>query len=321
MRDKRSAQPSDDVKAESAAWLARLRADDRSPEDERAFRDWLAAEPSHSAAFEAVSATWELSSGLSRDLRGCCHPKSAGNRREVLAGLGALSLAFGAFAVMRSAQARVYQTDVGEQKHIALDDGSHVLLDTDTRIRVNFSKSLRAAELLYGRANFRVVADTGRPFIVCAADRKIVTAVSDLDVRKDHGAISVVLIKGSATLEPVTPGGRTEVLHSGQQVFADKTRAWHLGAPNIASLVAWQTGHAIFENEKLADAVYEMNRYSTDKLLIENAAIAGLRVSGVYFVGDNVAFANAISKLLPVKMHRDGNRVYLSSSSGHLIQG
>ena len=37
---------------EAAIWLARLRADDRSTEDERAFRAWLMADPRHAAAFE-----------------------------------------------------------------------------------------------------------------------------------------------------------------------------------------------------------------------------------------------------------------------------
>ena len=64
-----------------------------------------------------------------------------------------------------------------------------------------------------------------------------------------------------------------------------------------------------------------MNRYSTDKLEIEDPTIANLRVSGVYYVGDNAAFASSVSKLLPVKMRRNANHVYLSADSARLIQG
>jgi transmembrane sensor len=46
------------VRAEAAAWLARLRADDRQIADEAAFRDWLDASPVHAAAFEAVDRMW-----------------------------------------------------------------------------------------------------------------------------------------------------------------------------------------------------------------------------------------------------------------------
>jgi transmembrane sensor len=44
---------------EASIWLARLRADDRSLEDERAFRAWLMADPRHAAAFEAVNGVWD----------------------------------------------------------------------------------------------------------------------------------------------------------------------------------------------------------------------------------------------------------------------
>jgi ferric-dicitrate binding protein FerR (iron transport regulator) len=49
---------------EAADWLARLRADDRSPKDEAAFRAWLNADPGNAVAFEAVNAIWESAGAL-----------------------------------------------------------------------------------------------------------------------------------------------------------------------------------------------------------------------------------------------------------------
>ncbi len=54
---------------EAADWLARLRADDRTPEDEAAFRAWLDADPGNADAFEAVNTIWESVGALSRELR------------------------------------------------------------------------------------------------------------------------------------------------------------------------------------------------------------------------------------------------------------
>ena len=48
----------DAIRAEAAAWLARLRADDRNIADEAAFRAWLDASPVHAAALEAVDRMW-----------------------------------------------------------------------------------------------------------------------------------------------------------------------------------------------------------------------------------------------------------------------
>lgn len=309
------------VKAEAAAWLARLRADDRSLADERAFQKWLADDPAHTTAFEAVSSIWDIAGGLPRDLRGYEVRPRVSHRRQVLAGLGVLVVSGGTFSVWRSAQARVYQTDVGEQKHLALDDGSQVFLDTNTRIKVKFDDTVRAAELVYGRANFNVTPDPNRLFIVSAADRKVVAAASDFDIRRENGIVSVLLIKGSASLQTAAPAGQARIMRSGERLVTGRLETTRLDRPNLGPLLAWKTGRAIFENDRLSDAVYEMNRYSTDRLQIEDTAIADMRVSGVYYVGDNIAFANSISKLLPVKIRRNGNRVYLSADPARLVQG
>ncbi len=309
-----------EMKAEAAAWMARLRADDRGVADECAFQEWLAAAPAHGAAFETVSSIWEAAGGLPHDLRGPNGRAPVKHRRQVLAGMGALIVSGGAFSAWRSAQAGTYQTEVGEQKHLALEDGSHVFLDTDTRIKVKFDDKVRAAELLYGRANFCVTHDPSRLFIVSAADRKIVAAASEFDVRHENGLVSVLLIKGSASLRSVAPGAHTQVMHDGERLVAEKS-AIRLDKPSLAPLQAWKTGRAIFDNDRLCDAVREMNRYSTDTLEIEDAAIAGMRISGIYYVGDNVVFANSVSKLLPVKVRRDGNHVYMRADSARLIQG
>ena len=55
----------------------------------------------------------------------------------------------------------------------------------------------------------------------------------------------------------------------------------------------------MFDKEELAQAVEEMNRYSTAKLAVD-PSVAGLKVSGVYRVGDNAAFARSLTKLLPI---------------------
>jgi transmembrane sensor len=310
-----------EVKAEAAAWLARLRADDRTPADEEAFQAWLAAAPAHTAAFEAVSSVWDIAGGLPRDLRGYKRQPMVSDRRQILAGLGVLVVAGGTFSAWRSAQARVYQTDVGEQKHVVLEDGSQVFLDTNTRINVKIDDTVRNAELMYGRADFNVFPDSSRQFIVSAADRKIVTGASEFDVQQENGRVSILLIKGSASLQSVSSAERTQVMRTGERLVTGQTGTSRLDRPNLAPLQAWRTGRAIFENDRLSQAIFEMNRYSTDKLEIENPAIADMRVSGVYYVGDNVAFASSISKLLPVKMRRDRNHVYLSVDSARLIQG
>lgn len=310
------------TKAEAAAWLARLRADDRSDADERAFRAWLAADATHTAAFEAVHAVWDAAGGLARDVPGRDRVRApAMRRRAVLAGLGTLVVAGAGFSAWENAYAGVYETEVGEQKHVSLDDGTQVFLDTDTRIRVNFSSVLRSVELDRGRANFRVAPDAKRPFVVRAADREIVATRTTFDVRRDGDRVSVVLIAGRAALRSNSPAPAQDVLTAGERLVVSGKQIVKYDKPNLAPLLAWQTGQAMFENEKLVDAAAEMNRYTTMKLIVDDPAIAGLRMSGVYRVGDNAAFARSVAALLPVTLEIYPDHVALVRDAARTPEG
>ena len=309
---------------EAADWLARLRADDRSLEDERAFRSWLMADPCHAAAFEAVNCVWDSVGALSRDLRnGEVQLESGVSRRILLSGgVGLVVAAGGSFAFLQSAAAEVYQTDVGEQKHITLKDGTGVFLDTETKLVVDFSDKSRKVDLRYGRANFRVASDAKRSFAVKAAQRLVIGTRSTFDVRRDGDNVSVLLIHGLATVKSATADLDTgRQLSDGERLSFTSGQSPKLDKPNLLPLVAWHTGQAIFENSPLTDVVLEMNRYSTIKLEVDDARIATMKVSGVYRVGDNANFARSLSRLLPVEIRVVDDRIQLVGDDARILQG
>jgi transmembrane sensor len=310
--------PAEETQAEAASWLVRLQSENRRTADVSAFQDWLAADPTHATAFEAVSGTWDLTGGLPRDLRGYGGVPRTSNRRTVMAGAASLLAAGGSLVFWHNIQAGIFQTEVGEQKHVALDDGTRMFLDTDTRLKINFNDSRRTAELLYGRVNFQVASDPIRPFVVNAAQSRIVADPSGLDVRLDGEQLSVVIIRGAA--EVLRANTQPEKLLSGDRLVAEPggTRR---DRPAMAPLLAWQTGQAIFENGRLSEAVAEMNRYSTVKLTISDADTAALRVSGIYSVGDNVAFASSISRLLRVRIVQEAGRIDIVADKARPMPG
>ena len=312
-----AAVPAPEIRAEAAAWLARLRAEDRDAVDEAAFRAWLNASPANATAFEAVDRVWSDVGGL-KDLRTgwapMRRPAPALGRRVVLAGIGLMAVGGGSTLFWRSASAKVYETDVGEQKHVALDDGSQLFLDARTRISVAFSDTERSVDMQYGRVNFRVVPDLKRPFVVEAAQRRIVATRCNFDVRCEDGQVQVVLIHGEADVKPAAAKtGPGQTLRSGERLVASN-EVEKLDKPDLTRVLAWQTGYENFDNEDLAHAVAEMNRYSTAKLEVDSS-VAGLKVSGVYRVGDNSAFAHSLAKLLPIAIRQDGDALLLTADS------
>ena len=296
---------SPEIRADAAAWLARLRANDKTEADERAFRAWLAEDRLHSVAFEAMTEVWEAAGA-----EPATRPSGLTRRRAVLASVGSMVLAGAYFSFRQSAYAGVYQTAVGEQKHIALTDGTQIFLDTDTRIQATYDSETRLIALERGRCDFHVMENDKRPFVVDAAAQRIVARRTSFDVQRDGDDVSVVLLQGSASISDQNAFAQDPcVLKSGERLVARNSRA-RVDRPNLVRLVAWQTGQAVFENDSLAEAIREMNRYSEVKLGATDPVVAEMRISGVYRVGDNVAFARSVAALLPVSIEFAAGQVW-----------
>jgi transmembrane sensor len=310
--------PGDEALTEAAAWLARLRADDRSPADEELFRVWLVARKENATAFETIDHSFEVLAGVQRNPDGQRqHGFSPSRRKVLMSGVGLAVIAGGSLPFLRPSSAQVYETDVGEQRRFVLPEGSEIFLNAQTRLTVSFGEKQRLATLQYGRVNFHIAADAKRPFVVQAAERRIITRQCNFDVRCEDGKVQVVMIRGDAAIGSArslrSEGSEAaKTLHAGDRLVADGVKD-RLDRPNLKPLVAWQSGAAIFEDERLGDAISEMNRYSSEKLEIADASVKRLRVSGVYHVGDNAGFARSVSKFLPISVSRQGDHLVLSA--------
>ncbi len=301
------------MRAEAAAWLARLHADNKTRADECAFRAWLAAAPEHATAFEALTETWDVSGAAWTEPVIPHQPVATTRRRALLAGAASAAAAALGFTVWQSAYAGVYETATGEQKHIVLADGTQVFLDTDTRIQASFDNRTRFVSLERGRCNFNVMDNDERPFVVDATTTRVVAGHTDFDVRRDDDSVCVVVMQGTATA--TAPNDRRHIeLKRGDRLVVNATLG-RIDRPNLAPLLAWQTGQAVFDNETVTAAVREMNRYSVVKLEILDPAVAHMRISGVYRVGDNAAFARSVAALLPVTLEFTNDQVRLSADA------
>ncbi|HEX6859065.1 MAG TPA: FecR domain-containing protein [Caulobacteraceae bacterium] len=283
------------ARAEAAAWLARLRSEERGPHDEAGFRAWLAESEAHRQAFDAVNTVWEAAGALSAEPRRARSP----DRRMVLASALALVAGAGALGVWQGVFAGTYATEVGEQRRVALDDGSLIILDTDSKVRVDFEDRRRKVQLIRGRAHFEVARDARRPFTVEAAGKQVVALGTAFEVTRADHQVCVIVTKGEvAVFDPKLAG--KQLVSRGARVTITETAPPKVDQPDLARVTAWQQGRAVFENDTLADAVAQMNRYSRRPIVIEDAGAAQMHVSGVYSTGDTEAFARSLATLLPL---------------------
>lgn len=298
----------DDTNRQAADWLARLHADDRAREDEAAFRAWLAADPRHADAFERASAVWESAGGLKDQSIARSRPMA---RRAVLASGAAVIVAGGAALGWHEATAGVYRTDIGEQRRLVLEDGTRVMLDTATRIRFRARSDARALWLGAGRIDLDIAADP-RPFLIEAGARRAFARTGRLDVRRDGDLVALTAVEGAARVET---GGAPVSLSPGKRIAMVEGRPDRVDQPELDDLIAWQSGRLAFRDETLGRAIAEMNRYSRRPLVASDQAVARLRLSGVYRVGDPEAFARSLAILLPVRVQADADAIRITARS------
>jgi transmembrane sensor len=305
------------ARAEAAAWLARLRSEERTAADERGFRAWLADSEHNREAFEITNSIFEMAGSADRSLL-AAHDVPRVSRRHVLragVGLAAASVA-GIALYLRSGS--TYATEIGEQRKVSLEDGTLVSLDTDTEIHVAMNDDRRRVQLRRGRAHFDVAEDPARPFEVIAGDQWVTASRSHFDISRHGVVVSVLLEDGPVSVAPAQAAEGTRgprLVLPGQRLVFAADQVVREERPMMSQAIAWRHGRLAFYDQPLAEAVAEMNRYTRRPIVILDAELGQLPISGNYSVGDPEAFATSLSVLLPVKVGLERGRVTLRAAS------
>jgi transmembrane sensor len=210
----------------------------------------------------------------------------------------------------------MYGTGVGEQQVVVLDDGTRMSLNTDTRVRVDSDSAARKVRVLSGEVLFEVAKDPQRPFVVRVAGSEVVALGTVFSVRlgpsvdRSGDALAVTLIEGRVSVGAAAAGdgvapARPLMMQPGERIRI--ARAAGSPAPRVTlqmdrqridQAIAWTRGEVYFDGASLTDAVAEMNRYSRIPIVLVNpAALADPRISGVYRTGDSAGFARAVAAL------------------------
>ena len=299
------------LNAEASAWLARLHGPQGSEARER-LQDWLKVDAAHQEAFERATELWELLPGAAAFDE---EPRTATPRRfvplAIAASVAALAIAWGTMAYLDRAPA--IDTRTGEQRTATLDDGSRIALNTDSHVTVRFDRSERAVSLDRGEAMFDVAHDATRPFIVRAGEEQVKALGTSFVVRRDGDRVRVTLLRGK--VEVTRMGERPRllaVLEPGERVSATPEAVPVLDRPALDAVTAWRRDELLFRDTPLSEAVAEVNRYGKERVVVNDARLAALPISGVFATDDPAEFAAAVAQLHGLRMRREGKAVLLS---------
>lgn len=242
--------------------------------------------------------------------------------------------------------APTYATGIGEQRSIALEDGSVVELNARSRLRVHFTPDQRSVDLLEGQALFTVAKNPARPFVVTTDQTRVRAVGTQFDVYRKSARTVVTVVEGRVAVNPahanprsgarthspasarvagaVTAPARPEVfVAAGEQVTVTPVEVAPPAVVNTAIATAWTEKKLIFESAPLREVVEEFNRYNRQQLIIRDPELFDLHVSGVFPSTDSSRMVEFLRQRFGVTMSSSGGNIEIhrrndsaSSSAG-----
>jgi transmembrane sensor len=205
-----------------------------------------------------------------------------------------------------------FQTVLGEQRSVVLNDGSVVTLNTSSSINVSMVKDHRTVTLLSGEALFQVAHDASRPFEVKTGDTTIRAIGTQFDVDRRTAGTTVTVVEGRVAVF-TTPASSADgdasnlPLAAGEQLTVAPRRKSHTVRANVAAATAWTQRKLIFENRPLGEVAAEFNRYNRQSIDIRSPELRSQEVTGVFQANDPDSFMLFLAKIPDVIVERSSH--------------
>jgi transmembrane sensor len=319
-------------------WVLRLRGESPSQDEINEWLVWYESDARNKQAFDQASAI-ASQTPEAVDQRGPLAPSSwrrgsaartrARKRRRrawmsaaTAAGLAVLALQFG-LDVPRPVTGFLqtlasYAGSAAEPtvERTVLPDGSRADLATRSTMQLQYNDEVRLLNMTDGVAHFTVAHDPERPFIVRAGDFYVRATGTAFNVRYSGERTVVTVTEGTVDVYPVAqqpepaapPPADALRIKAGREVVWDSPAVKpDVKAVDPAHALAWQEGRLEYLNEPLASAIADINRYSSEKIIIRDPALGELVFSGAVLTDSADVWVQSLPRLFPVDLLRDAD--------------
>ena len=264
---------------------------DPSGEQSRQFHHWLAADPLHADAFAKAQAIWEGPQVMACSQQLAQHLATQPSRKTLLRRLRphwkplatAAVLILGVFSFSNVAlrlQAD-HLTVIGERQRLQLEDGSHVLLNTDSAFSSTIDAHQRVARLHQGEAFFEVPALRGQPLELDAGPVQASVQDTAFAVRYLDGVAQVRVQRGDVDLRATRDDARVR-LTAGESIRIGPNGFDRPARLDTTADLAWVQGRLVFENCPMSQVLAELGRYYPGWIINTNQRLADVAVTGNY---------------------------------------
>jgi transmembrane sensor len=225
-------------------------------------------------------------------------------------------------------------TVVGQQNSFSLSDGTIIQLNTNSLVKINFSKNKRLLTLVRGEARFDVAKDKSRPFTVTAGSKSFTALGTIFNVQKNSNQDMelvvtegrVLITKANQLLDHIgkklsqlpveqLPG---LLVTSGEKAVISKNVSkpvQNVSLDQVQKDLAWQQGMLIFEGDLLVDALAEVSRYTATHFEIADPQLTNIKVAGYFKAGDIGGLLQSLKSNFNINFEKiDKNSIRLTSA-------
>ncbi|ENO87093.1 FecR family protein [Thauera linaloolentis] len=313
-------EPTLAVIEQATDWHLLLQSGEATATDRAACKAWRARHPSHELAWQRMQALWQqfdaaepppAQAALDAACRIQPKPKSRRSRRALAGGALLLAgLAGGASFTLPPPAVLLadHRSATGERRSIELPDRSRLVLDSDSAVDLRYDGSQRRIVLHRGGVLAEVAADTQaapRPFSIETPQSSARALGTRYTVRREADGNTMVSVLESiveACAQAAPPASGCVRLHPGQQVRIGADGPGAITGIDAAAEDARMRGQLIVDDLPLSEVLLTLGRHRPGLLRYDAAALAGIRVSGVFPLDDTDRALDALARTLSLRV-------------------
>jgi transmembrane sensor len=370
------------IYSEASHWFVTCRSGQLDDAMRRQLDRWLRQSPQHLSAYLELAAIWDEGPGLDAGRRwdvetliaqaiadqsnvvpltASANAEESGHTaprhsrtRWLAASIAAFVVALGVVTMVWVQRFRepTYVTQIGEQRSIALADGSIVELNSRTTVRVRYSEHERSLDLLEGQALFRVAKDASRPFVVTADSTRVRAVGTQFDVNRKREGTVVTVVEGRVSVltnlvdprvdpiavemsMPTIPRSPHEgeehkagsarepspgiLLAAGEQITVTDTATRQITRPDVARAIAWTQRQLVFDAATLTEVAEEFNRYNPRQLIVQDPDLYEFHISGVFASTDPEALLQFLRERAGVQVVETEAAIFLTKKQPETV--
>ena len=238
----------------------------------------------------------------------------------------------------------VYLTNIGEQSQQALQDGSVIHLNTNSRVQVEYTDNARNVWLTYGEAHFEVAKNPDKPFRVYAAGGRVQAVGTAFTIKINDNLLDVLVTEGRIAvatgakkhIPALSDKKKTDVdanqieqvltkigeLDAGQSIKI--ANQYNIGsadddlAPSIQTLdqsevirrQAWRSGLLLFDGQTMSEFIEEISRFTHVSFIIDDPSVAAMKIGGRYKLDKLDQVLTALEENFDIDVSQVGNSSY-----------